>query len=326
VEPSEIILAAPDPANPVAAPIPGITLRPLVADPQGAGRPVLVDVSVCANDPAAMAPPGNGADPTGFPAGGARTTVGSALCDGDPTEVPIASDVDLVAAPAVDVRLDPAWIANAFMRDVFLGPDRRVHGGFDLGMPVVLQITARAGGESVRAVKRVIFWAGRVRDDQVANVSPAIAGVRVYDRRDETTAEPLPDAVQDLVIGSPVAVPPGGVWVDPAPAQAEPYVTAVLDRLTGAVTAHDVPRETLHYTFYATAGTFSPIETSSEPPPGVTAPVRVHIESKYHPPPAGQAPPDVTIWIVVRDERGGTSWVSRNLQIPATAASESQAP
>ena len=40
---------------------------------------------------------------------------------------------------------------------------------------------------------------------------------------------------------------------------------------------------------------------------------RLHIESKYKPEAGG--PSDVTIWIVVRDERGGASWVTRTLRV-----------
>ena len=88
-------------------------------------------------------------DPSGFPAGGVQTTVGSALCDGAPSQVVIATDVDLAATPSIAVALDPAWLRDAFTRDVFLGADGRAHGGFDLGMPVVFQLTARAGADAV---------------------------------------------------------------------------------------------------------------------------------------------------------------------------------
>ena len=315
-EPSEIILNITSATDPTSVIIPPIALTPLIVDPRGGGRPVEVTVSACANDPGAQPPPNNGGDP-GYPSGGARTTIGSALCDGAPTATSIAAGVDLGTNPSITAQLDPTWIASAFARDRFIGPDGAVHGGFDLGMPVVFQVTAVAGSDTVKTVKRAIFWAQPVTADQIPNVTPTIASVRVYDRRDETTAEPVPDAVQPLVDGTAALVPRTGLWVDPAPADAEPYVTAVLDRITGQVIPHAVAKETLTYSFYATAGTFSPFETSSEPPLGVIAPGRVHIESKYHPPPAAETPADMTIWIVVRDERGGASWVTRALHVEA---------
>jgi hypothetical protein len=323
-EPSEIILDVSTPAEAASTVIPDIMVTPLVADPTGGGRPLSVTVTACANDPTAPSPPNNGDDPTGFPAGGVRTTVGSALCAGAPTELPIAADVELATSAAVTARLPAAWVAEAFRRDIFVGADGALHGGFDLGMPVVFQVTARAGDHTVQAIKRVTFWLRPVRDDQVANQSPVVGSVQVYDRRDETTAEPVADAVQPLESGTPIEVPESGLWVDPAPAEAEPYVTAVIDRLTGQVIPHDIAHETVRYTFYATAGTFTPLQTSSELEPGVTVSTRVHIESKYKPPPTGDRPPgaplDVTIWIVARDERGGASWVTRSLTVPPPPA------
>jgi hypothetical protein len=326
-EPAEVILTIRSPEEAAAASIPDITLTPLVADPAGGGRPLTLTVTACANDPSAPSPPSNGDDPTGFPAGGARTTVGSALCDGAATELPIAADVALTGqpgspAPSVVARLPAAWIADAFMRDVFPYAGGKIHGGFDLGMPVVFQVTVRAGAQvvPVKAIKRVTFWLQPLREDQVPNEAPVVADVRAYDRRDEATAEPLPDAIASLEAGVPLEVPDDGVWIDPAPAATPPYVTAVIDRLTGEVVAHDIPRETVRYSFYATAGTFSPFETSSEPPPGVQVSTRVHLESKYEPPPAAQRPAgtpmEVTVWIVARDERGGASWVTRTLVVP----------
>ncbi len=319
-EPSEVILSLSPGGDLSAAVIPEISLSPLIVDPRGNGRTVLLRVSACANDPGATSPPNNAADPTGFPSGGARTTVGSALCEGAATEVSLGPEVDFAANPNVVARLDPGWVANAFAKDIFLGPDGRVHGGFDLGMPVVFELTAQAGDETVRAIKRVTFWAGPVRDDQLPNLTPEISAVNAYDRRDPVTAEPIAGARQPIDEGVPFSVETLDPWIDPAPATAEPYVTAVLDRLTGQVVPQDVPRETLHYAFFATAGTFSPFETSSEPPPGVTVSSRVHIESRYRRPAPGTDTGDVTIWIVVRDERGGASWVTRTLHLLDTAA------
>jgi hypothetical protein len=324
VEPAEIIL---DPAAPGA--VPDITLTPLVVDPRGGGRPLRLSIDVCPNDPAAATPPGNADDPTGYPSGGPHTSVGSARCDRHPDRVAVAAGVDPGVTPAVVARLDPAWVTAAFARDVFIGTDGKPHGGFDLGMPVVFQITVSAqngdggGGASsdpadtVVAIKRVVLWAAPVRADQRPNVLPVISSVRAYDRRDDATAEPLPDAVVPLDEGTPLPVPANGLWIDPALGEAERYVTAVLERSSGQAVPYEVARETLRYDFFATAGSFGALETSSEPPPGVAAPPRPHLESKYRPPPPKERPADVTIWIVVRDDRGGVSWVTRTLFVPA---------
>jgi len=321
-EPSEVILNVATDADLTRAAIPPLFLSPLIANP--IGLPVTVTISVCANDPAAASPPNNGTDPTGYPAGGARATVGSALCDGDPTQVLLVDGAEVSMDPVtpLPVTLTPAWLLGAYQRDVFIGPDGKLHGGFDLGMPVVFQITAQAGNEKVIAVKRVLFWLSPLRGDQTPNRTPQIPGLRAYDRRDEATAEPLPDAIQSLDSGTTLEVGPGGLWIEPvaaaAPtltAEAETYVTATLDRLTGQVTPIDV-EESLTYTFYASAGTFAPQQTSSHPPPGITPQGRLHIESKYKPP-AGGGAAEITLWIVVRDERGGASWQTRSLRMAA---------
>jgi len=90
VQPSEIILDADlsNPSMPVVDPAnnPPVMVAPLIVDPHGGGRKVTYTISACPNDPFAPAPPGGGQGGGAFPSGGARTTVGSALCDeNDPT-------------------------------------------------------------------------------------------------------------------------------------------------------------------------------------------------------------------------------------------------
>jgi hypothetical protein len=74
-----------------------------------------------------------------------------------------------------------------------------------------------------------------------------------------------------------------------------------------------VEKETLRYRFFATAGTFTPAQTSSELLPGVVAIGPVHIESQYSAPATITGP--VTLWVVVRDDRGGEAWLERQLVI-----------
>ncbi|HEX2660569.1 MAG TPA: hypothetical protein VHU40_19945, partial [Polyangia bacterium] len=98
-DPSEVILNVASEADLPGVAIPPLTLTPLIVDARGENqRPVTLTISACANDPNASSPPNNGTDPTGYPAGGARATVGSALCDGDPTRIVLAQDVDVTAA------------------------------------------------------------------------------------------------------------------------------------------------------------------------------------------------------------------------------------
>jgi hypothetical protein len=114
------------------------------------------------------------------------------------------------------------------------------------------------------------------------------------------------------------------VWIRPSKGNAESFETTVIDADIHQAVPFTVPRETLRYRFFATAGTFSPAITSSEPEPGFVATAPIHIESEYRLPPADQLAVDaaghaaVAIWIVVRDDRGGESWQQRNLRLTVT--------
>jgi hypothetical protein len=329
VDPSEIILDADisDPANPTAANNPPVKVTPLIADPVG-GRTVTYTISACPNDPFAPAAPGGGQGGGAFPSGGARTTVGSALCEegGEKTWVltpyPIAVDLNADPGTSVDVTLTIQQLAVAFMTDIFPDQYGNLHGGFDLGMPLTLDIKVDAGTEQIRAVKRILYWALPINAAQVPNQLPLIDSVRIYPERDPDTFDPIGD-VQVLEKDIPLPIPAGtrSIWIEPARGTAEPFETTVIDPETHLAVPFTVPRETLRYRFFATAGSFAPAFTSSEPPPGFIATGPIHIESEYRLPGADQLAPGpdgtaaVTIWIVVRDDRGGESWARRTLVV-----------
>ena len=80
----------------------------------------------------------------------------------------------------------------------------------------------------------------------------------------------------------------------PSPGTAEPYQTTVIDPDTHRAVPFTVPRETLRYRFFATAGTFNPQATSSERDPGFVAKASLHLESEYTLPAADQIATDAT--------------------------------
>lgn len=321
-EPSEVILDG-------TGLVPEIAMTALVADPAGAGRPLSLAVRACANDPAAPSAPGAGSEASGnYPAGGARSSVGSMRCPADSaTSWTLPLDGGAGARPGdvpFTVRLGPEQLRAAFEADVFPGPNGHLHGGFDLGLPVIVDLTVSAGGEQVAVIKRVLFWRERLRDDQRPNRSPVITELRTYPERDPVTLTPIgatelvaPDAPRPVFAGEPI-------WFEPAGAQAEPYLTRIIDRFTDETHLHEVPAETLRYNFFATAGEFAPLETTSELPFGARPGPRIATESRYHPPAASALAVDpatgrrslpVTIWVVVRDERGGASWIQRTVLV-----------
>jgi len=326
VEPSEIILSVDlsDLSMPIVDPAsnPGVKVTPLIADPAGGGRDVTFTINACPNNPFAPAPPGGGQMGGGFPSGGARTTVGSALCDeNSDTTWPLAPD-PIPNGMSVDVFPSAEQLKTAFMKDVFPDQFGNLHGGFDLGMPLTLDIKVQAGGEQIRGVKRVLYWAQRIDDAQAPNQIPLIDTLTTYPSRDDATFDPV--GTQTLLSDvTPWEVPEGttSIWIEPSRGLAESFETTVIDPDTHRAVPFTVERETLRYRFFATAGSFAPGITSSEPDPGFVAKGPIHIESKYNLPGKDKLPPEadgratVTIWVVVRDDRGGESWAKALLRV-----------
>jgi len=305
-------------------------VQPLLVDPpaDAAGKTVTWTLVACPNNPYGAPPPSGQGGAMTF--GGARSTVGSDLCPDDPTLTwPLVTQADNAqAGDTLTVRIDPANLVTAFSRDIYVDQFGQFHGGFDLGEPLALQLTATDGTTTVTAVKRELFWATRISPDQQPNQTPIIPLVLTYPDRDPATAEPV-GAVTPLLDGEPALVAPGGqLWLQPImPAgTAEPYVTTVIDPGTHLAVPDHVDRERIRYAFYATAGFFSPQRTVSELPVGFVpvGPNPIHLEAQYNAPagvdglpldPMGR--PLVRVFIVVRDERGGESWVERQLVISA---------
>jgi hypothetical protein len=330
VQPSEIILDADlsNPSTPVVDPAnnPSVMVTPLIVDPRGNGRDVTYTISACPNDPFAPAPPGGGQGGGAFPSGGARTTVGSALCDENSPTTWLLTPNPINARDPFQVQPTVDQLTVAFMKDIFPDQYSNLHGGFDLGMPLTLDIKVDAGGEEIRAVKRVLYWGQRIDAMQMPNQNPTIDAVDLFYARDDATFDPVD--VPQPIPHDPGAdfdfdVKPGvsSIWIRPAKGNAESFETTVLDPDTHQAVPFTVPRETLRYRFFATAGTFSPPTTSSEPETGFVATGPIHIESEYQLPAASQLAVDsaghavVAIWIVVRDDRGGESWQQRNLRL-----------
>jgi hypothetical protein len=175
-------------------------------------------------------------------------------------------------------------------------------------------------------VKRVLFWPQKlpdvVLDDgtvvaHTPNHLPAVPQIETYRARDEKTWEPIGD-VTPFDPDVPVRVPLGSqLWLSPAwpDADIESYVTTVIDRNPPHLAIPvGIPRERIRYAYYATAGHFDPPRSVSELPPGVEG--TVHLESKYVPPATldgvtvdpSTGGHVATIWVVVRDDRGGEAW------------------
>jgi hypothetical protein len=305
-----------DPAS-----IPVIHVKPLLADPPAAadGRAVSWTLSACPNNPYGAGPPGGmmGGGATN-PGGGANTTVGSTLCDGARTM--LSSIPGRFASDATaDVQLASTDLLAAFKADIYVDQFGQPHGGFDLGMPLNLQLTVTDGVQTARAVKRVMFWA-QAWPDQKVNQTPTIPSVSAFaDRNQETFDLVSPVGLLDAATPTHVSLGAKGLWLLPAYHEGETdetYVATVINRDPPyqAIEAPVPVQERIRYAFYATAGHFEPARTVNQLAPGAVG--VVHFESHYVPPATLDGVPVdsatgthlVTVWVVVRDDRGGESW------------------
>lgn len=274
--------------------LPTVTLRPLIVDPKGAGRSLSITAWACPNDPTS----GNTGQPGGGGVGSARGTINAGPCPPPgPGSATIALDAPDPSPPGFDFPFapTPAFAASAFTSDPV---------GTIFGFPIDITLEVAAGGQSVTLLKRVLY-VPRLTPEQTPNQNPVTPGVLVYARRGDDklaldTATPYPVALGKTLT------------IEPEPAVAERYVHQVVKRGTETCAQEVVEKETLRYSFYATAGTFTPQGTSSEPFQ-IFEPGPVHLESTYHAPTVMPDDPHVTIFILVRDERGGVSHVERQL-------------
>ena len=140
-------------------------------------------------------------------------------------------------------------------------------------------------------MKRILYWARRIDDAQVPNQLPLIESVSTYPERDVDTFDPL-GTVEPI---EPVAPLRGHRRARSRSGSsrrartAETFETTVIDPETHQAVPFTVPRETLRYRFFATAGIVRRRRSrQSEPDPGFVAKGPIHIESECTP--AGRGP------------------------------------
>ena len=187
----------------------------------------------------------------------------------------------------------------------------------DFGLAAIVDMTFSIGGQTAEALKRVIYWP-LLAVDQQANRNPELGAVQLFKRRNPTTGVPEDPWLEveptlSIAAGDKLFVLP----VD-GPGAREPYLLRVKNTATLEVETRLVEREFLEYSFFATDGAFSPGERESELSPLLTSPDgRVPLDSESILP----APTKVIrygkvfIWVVVRDERGGTAWLRRTINL-----------
>lgn len=263
--------------------LPPITLTGLIADPAGAGRAVDYEISICSQR-----------DPE------------TARCEEDAPGYRVLAEgqvtpTALGAEPSV--TFTPTWedLSGAVVADPY--------HGFG-GLPVVLQLEVSAGGEAVVGVKRVVFTASLTGPLPPPNRNPAIDGVTYAEAAwAEGVSVDFNGEVHPGLRGSTVTAD-NPIVVQPTASLFEDYDRTAFDGSTVHFS------EAWRYSFFATAGSFSPSSAGAgNGPPGTgggSDPVTTHWV-----PDLGETGGPVTVWIVVRDGRGGETWVVRQATAPS---------
>lgn len=212
--------------------------------------------------------------------------VSDRTCDDEGEFLPVASGS--MPAGELSLTLQPGtWklpdgsplLSKVLELDTFKGL-----GG--LRMPLVLHL--KAGDEEIYAQKIMLFSC-RFFADQKANVTPRLPGISIDGR-------PWTEQPQQLEGPGPFEV-----RVDELSALQEAYLVPSYELQPVHLT------ESWKLTWHTTRGSFSPGETGGTDLGGGEG--RHFVEWR----PGSSTPEtEVSFWIVVRDGRGGTSWLSRS--------------
>jgi hypothetical protein len=285
----------------IPAALPTMTIRPLVVDPQGGGRPVHYRAVACVSPTGGVDQEGGGGN---MMPGGVRQTIGRGTC---PDNAPLLAEGDASPAPgSLTPRIEVPLPLTTNLLVAGLGQDPL---GLVYGLALTVQVTVSAGPEQAVARKRVLITS-RLTPDQVANQNPLIPAVAYRNTKDDPLSPYDPAQPPMVHLGEKLRI-------QPSPGDKQTYPTRVGDRHTGCVHT-EIVNEALRFAFFATAGTFSPETTTTEPPvfrdPG---PDPHRLESVYEAPKQllpGQSDL-VHVWIVTRDERVGTSFIELPLRL-----------
>jgi hypothetical protein len=283
---------------------PTITLRALLIDPRGQGRPVHVKVVSCVNAVDGQSSSNMMGMAMGMAAGRIRDTIDRDPCPGD---APVLADSDASAGPDGVV---PFAVPLTITRPLLLAAITADPLGVVFGLPLTVQFTASAGDEQVVVRKRVVF-VPRLSPEQTPNRNPVIPTLTLRLSEDD------PGVAFNLM--DPLAAPPevslgAKVAIEPAPGDAETYLTKVLERGTNHLTMESAT-EALRFAFYATAGDFGPGATTTDPNPVRTPPLHPLATTYHAPARMPEAGDVVNVWVVTRDERAGSSWIQVALKL-----------
>jgi hypothetical protein len=194
-------------------------------------------------------------------------------------------DVD-ASPPTGTLRVDVNLLKAALAADTYHGL-----GGIPVQVQLAIGPVGGAAGETVYASKNITY-APRIPAGRTANLNPTIASL-LADGMPFAPAAPLA-----VTVGQQVTLEP----VEPDGAR-ETYVVPTLDGGERMFT------ENLRYSWLATAGSFSDEQTGGPVDVFGNKPL---LRTKWAAP---RTPGMVRLWIVQRDERGGTYWTERAFMV-----------
>ena len=288
-------------------------LTALIGDPAGAERAVTIDAVACPRsiDAVTAATGKNGIVCKPFDPQSGDADASVAVTAPPPAPPSVAARTPFGDA---EITLPFTFPRDLLMRAYQLDPYAQL--GFQL--PIAFQLTVAAGAEREVAIKRVIFTVPPDgHPNQAANANPQITALSAYAMRD-SAANPVDPQRFDFDQAMPLPLD-ATLWLDPqgADTAAEHYYTRELTHEATPRVVVRIVTEPLRYSFFATAGTFSPPSTNTVIPIVRSTTDHIHLESKYQAPAVMPQSPLVTFWIVVRDERGGSSWVKGRFMLGA---------
>lgn len=189
------------------------------------------------------------------------------------------------------------------------------------GTPGIVNLTFGVNGETVTAIKNVVYWPQLKYPGEQPNKNPTLGDsadptapkIRFYSHRDDVTGNP--DQLYTDPVPSISITRGDKLYVEPNYKDAvESYQILVYNADTDSFDTRVVDRELIRFYFYTSRGKFDPEQQFSELSPILTGGT-LHTDSEWLPPTKPEDLPTggeiVTIWLVTHDERAGTDWASR---------------
>ncbi len=262
-----------------------VQVTALVADPCGLGRPITYSFAVCAKLDTGVPTAGGGGPPV------ASTSSATHRCL--PSEYSEFAHGTAVAANGW-VEISGTFTAASALLSAALVLDN-YHGLDGLRLPV--QLTISAGDQHIVGTKLVVYTIANGAP-YTPNENPNLQGLNVE-------GAPWPEA--SPFVFSRADMPSHDGWRIAPVFDANLQVTYQQTSFAGTPLQF---QELWLFDYFSTFGGFSPTSAGGQ---RIVSNVPESPDSKWLPPDGGMGP--ATFWFVVRDGRGGETWLVREAQL-----------